>query len=342
MNRRNFITLSALAPAAAGAAATSAGKKRLGASTSTCGIRKGAGKFDGPLGELEYYRELGASGGQIGVGDWTKVGVAKQIRDKAEEWEMYLEGQIGLPKNESDVDRFDAQVAAAKEAGVDILRAVMLSGRRYENFETLEAWNTHRENAWNRLTLAEPVVAKHGVKLAIENHKDWRVEEQIALLKKLSSEHVGVNLDTGNNVSLLEDPMEVVEALAPFSITTHLKDMGVELAEDGFLLAEVPLGQGFLDIPRVIEICNRARPDIRFNLEMITRDPLRIPCLTEHYWTTFGEMRAHELAKALRMVQENRSAKPLQRISGQQLLDQVRIEEANNLACFAWARANGL
>ena len=108
MNRRKFIALSALAPAAAGAAATG---KRLGASTSTCGIRHRAGKFEGPLAELEYYRKLGAAGGQIGVADWTKVGVAKQIRAKAEEWGMYLEGQIGLPKDEADVGRFDAQVA---------------------------------------------------------------------------------------------------------------------------------------------------------------------------------------------------------------------------------------
>ena len=43
----------------------------------------------------------------------------------------------------------------------------------------------------------------------------------------LGSEHVGVCLDTGNNVALLEDPMEVVETLAPLAFTTHIKDMAV-------------------------------------------------------------------------------------------------------------------
>lgn len=255
---------------------------------------------------------------------------------------MYLEGQIRLPKDESDVERFDAHVAAAKEAGVTILRTVMLGGRRYENFLTLESWNTFRESSWKSLTLAEPVVANHGVKLAVENHKDWRVDEHIAILEKLSSEFVGVNLDTGNNVSLLEDPMKVVEALAPFSITTHLKDMAVEEMQDGFLLAEVPLGEGFLDIPRVIEICRAARPDIKLNLEMITRDPLRIPCLTEQYWTTFGEMRAHELAEALRMVRAHQVDQPLPRISGKSMDRQIEVEEENNRKCFAWAAENGV
>ena len=342
MNRRNFLTTSAAAaiiPVAAGAAPA---KKRLGASTSTCSIRHRNGGFGGSVAELEYYHGLGAIGAQIGVRSWADGEVAKLVRAKAEEFEMYLEGQISLPKDDKDVERFDAHVAAAKEAGVGILRSVMLSGRRYETFKTLESWTAFQERSWNSLTLAEPVVAKHGVKLAIENHKDWRVDEQIAILKHLSSEHVGVNLDTGNNVSLLEDPMQVVEALAPYSFTTHLKDMAVEESQDGFLLAEVPLGEGFLDIPKVIEICNRARPDIQFNLEMITRDPLRIACLTEQYWTTFGKMRAHELAEALRMVRANQVDQPLPRVSGKTTEEQIAIEEDNNRKCFAWAAKNGL
>jgi sugar phosphate isomerase/epimerase len=344
MDRRDFLTTSASAAlvSAADGAKTPAREIGLGASTSTAGIRHRNGKFGSSVIELEYYKSLGASGAQIGVRSWADGEVAKQVRAKAEELEMYLEGQIGLPKDEGDLDRFDAQVAAAKESGVEILRTVMLSGRRYETFETLESWNAFRERSWKSLTLAEPVAAKHGVKLALENHKDWQVDEQITILKKLSSEHVGINLDTGNNISLLENPMEVVEALAPFSITTHLKDMAVEETQDGFLLAEVPLGEGFLDIPEVIEICLAARPEIRFNLEMITRDPLRIPCLTEQYWTTFGERRAHELAAALRMVRANQVDQPLPRISGKSKEEQIAIEEENNKRCFAWAAERGL
>ena len=62
--------------------------------------------------------------------------------------------------------------------------------------------------------------------------------------------------------------------------------MAVAEYDEGFLLAEVPLGEGFLDLPKMIALLREARPDIRFNLEMITRDPLRIPCLTDQYWAT--------------------------------------------------------
>lgn len=339
MNRRDFITTSAVAaaaiPAAAGAAP--AKQRRLGASTSTCSIRNRVKRFESSVAELEYYHGLGAIGAQIGVRSWADGGVAKQVRAKAEELEMYLEGQVRLPKDENDVERFEAHVAAAKEAGVEILRTVMLGGRRYETFKTLESWNEFRARSWKSLTLAEPVVAKHGVKLAVENHKDWRIDEHVGVLGKISSEFVGVNLDTGNNISLLEDPMIVVEALAPFSFTTHLKDMAVEESQDGFLLAEVPFGEGFLDISRIMDVCLKANPNIKFNLEMITRDPLRIPCLTEQYWTTFGDLRGQELASALRMIRANQVDQPLPRVSGKTPEEQLKIEEENNRKCFEWA-----
>src|SRR5207253_5553332 len=119
-----------------------------------------------------------------------------------------------------------------------------------------------------------------------ENHKDWRAPELLDILKRLSSQWVGVCVDTGNNIALLEEPTAVVEALAPHAISSHLKDMAVQEYEEGFLLSEVPLGEGFLDLKRMVAVLQKANPTIQFNLEMITRDPLKIPCLTSKYWAT--------------------------------------------------------
>ena len=67
--------------------------------------------------------------------------------------------------------------------------------------------------------------------------------------------------------------------------------MGVEEYRDGFLLSEVPLGAGVLDLaPRRQGSLRTARPEIRLNLEMITRDPLKVPCLSDGYWTTFPDL----------------------------------------------------
>ncbi len=137
------------------------------------------------------------------------------------------------------------------------------------------------------LQLAEPVLRKHKVKLAVENHKDWRAHELVNAMKQLNSEWVGVTLDFGNSISLIEDPMEVIETLVPFVFSTHVKDMGVEEYADGFLLSEVPLGKGFLDLAKIVALCKQHNPAVTFNLEMITRDPLEIPCLKNEYWKVF-------------------------------------------------------
>src|SRR6185295_10435848 len=151
--------------------------------------------------------------------------------------------------------------------------------------------------------------------------------ELVEVLRTLSSEWVGACVDTGNSLALLEDPYAVVEALAPFAVTTHLKDMAVQEYADGFLLSEVPIGDGFLDLPRMIATLRKANPRVALNLEMITRDPLQIPCLTPAYWGTFGEMKGAQLAEALASVKQNSSRKPLPRTTGLSPAQQLELED---------------
>jgi len=101
----------------------------------------------------------------------------------------------------------------------------------------------------------------------------------------------------------------VVEAYAPHAFTSHLKDMGVQEYQDGFPAVGGPLGDGFLDLPKMIATLRRAQPQIHFNLEMITRDPLKVTCLTEKYWATMGDTPAGRLAETLAMVRANAAKK---------------------------------
>ncbi len=273
-------------------AAAEAPKTRVGIGMHSFGLhwsmaRRSAEQapFSDALGFLDFCHGLGAAGIQVSMG--ADADRATTLRERAEKYGMYLEGQTSLPRNDADVDRFEADLRAVKATGATVIRTAMLSGRRYETFDSLEKFKEFADRSWRSLVLAEPVVRKQGLKLAVENHKDWLVPELVAMLKRIESEHVGVCIDTGNSIALLEEPMAVVEAYAPYAVSTHLKDMGVREYEDGFLLSEVPLGTGYLDLKKIIETCRRGNPKVEFNLEMITRDPLRIPCRTEKYWTTF-------------------------------------------------------
>ena len=263
--------------------------------------RPPADRFADPLRFLEYGRSLGARGVQVGIGARDDA-YADALRTRAEAASMSLEGIVSLARDEADLGRFEAEIRTARRAGATVVRTVMLSGRRYEAFDSAASFRRFADRAFHSLSLAAPVVARHDVRLAVENHKDWRSDELIAILGRVGSDHVGVCLDTGNSMALLEDPMETVEALAPFAFTTHFKDMGVEEYARGFLLAEVPLGTGVLDLPRVVRALRAARPEVRFNLEMITRDPLEVPCLGDRYWATFPDLPARHLARGLAFV----------------------------------------
>lgn len=286
---------------------------------------------------MRHCHSIGAGGIQTTVGGWAED-FAKQVRDEREKLGMYLEGSIGLPKDSADLSRFEKEVRLAKEAGATVLRTVCLSGRRYENFKTETEWATFKENSLKSIQLAEPIVRKHQVRLAVENHKDWRASELAQLIQNLSSEWVGVTLDFGNNVSLLEEPMEVIRTLAPFAFSTHVKDMGIKAYEKGFLLSEVELGKGIVDLKTAVELCKKHNPQVTFSLEMITRDPLEIPCLEDSYWVTFEDEKAKDLAKILRMVRDQSFSGDLPSVKNLDPEQRFAFEEENVVKCLSYSR----
>ncbi|MEQ8790707.1 MAG: sugar phosphate isomerase/epimerase family protein [Pirellulaceae bacterium] len=351
MDRRDVLRLAAAAPAALAAAAMTQHARgaedvvtttQLGVGSASYGalLRRKAtgGNLDlrDPAAFLEYCRVRGAGGIQIGLGAGD-ARRAEHLRERAEQVGMFVEGSIRLPADADDVKRFDEEVRFAKACGATVLRTVMLSGRRYETFSTAEEFRRFRDASRIRLRLAAPVVARHEVRLAVENHKDFRAEGLAELMRQFDSPHVGVCVDTGNNLALLDDPYEAVEILAPWAASAHLKDMAVEEYEQGFLLSEVPLGRGMLDLSRMLVALRRANPKLQFSLEMITRDPLEIPCLTDRYWATFEELPARQLARMLTLVRANKPKDPLPRVADLSPDERIEAEDSNVRRSLAYA-----
>jgi sugar phosphate isomerase/epimerase len=246
-----------------------------------------------------------------------------------------------LAENRSET--FEKDVIAYKEAGASSFHAAF-TDRRYEDFDRPGPFKDMFEAIKTTVERAKPILRKHRMKLGIENHKGYRSEEQAAWLKKLGSEWVGVCLDFGNNISLCEDPLETARALAPYTVSAHVKDMAVEMYEDGFLLSEVPLGEGIVDLKKIVDMCRRADPGIIFNLEIITRDPLKIPVFTEKYWATFDDdyspLPGKDLAGTLNLVRNNPPPPPLARTSDMSPEEQVKFEDTNLRKSVEYARKN--
>ena len=146
---------------------------------------------------------------------------------------MWLEGDCFSPlRDDGDLARFEAEIRMARRAGASIVRTVMLSGRRYETFASLSAFRQFGERALHSLNLAAPVVVRHGVRLAVENHKDWRADELLAILKRPEPSGPRGGLPrhgaTAWAVLLEDDPIEVVgRRWPPSHSTTHFKDIRV-------------------------------------------------------------------------------------------------------------------
>lgn len=334
-DRRQFLTAAAALFAGAGRA-DEPKRSPLGVVIHSYPLRSRDKGFTDPLNFLHFCRDRGAAGIQLPLGS-VSAERAREVRAAAEKFDMYVEGSVRPPKDKADVERFDREIATSRACGATVVRTVMLGGRRYETFRTADEFATFVGQALTSLRLAEPVVARQRVALAVENHKDFRTDELIDLIKAISSEYVGVTVDTGNSIALLERPAETAAALAPWARSCHLKDMGVEAAADGFLLAEVPLGTGFLDLAGIVATLRKARPGLRLSLEMITRDPLRIPCLTDDYWATLGRVPGRDLARVLALVRKHANG-ALLRIDKLSPADRRAVEDRNVRESLAFGR----
>jgi sugar phosphate isomerase/epimerase len=170
------------------------------------------------LAELETLREqaddlglqLLASGdflGRAGAGDGPEVGIA----------------------------RVDAWLERAVTLGSPVLRVV--SGfYRAELFGRPQAIEAERDYVAEVLRRTAPEARAAGVTLLLENHSDFTAEEYGSIVRDVGEESVGVFLDLINPVAALDDPLPVVEALAPLARAGHVKDYVFESiqTDDGY------------------------------------------------------------------------------------------------------------
>jgi sugar phosphate isomerase/epimerase len=322
-------------------AAEAQGAPRMGGTPSAFALRSRAARENGSSFDLiEHCHGLGLGGVQANPPS-TDPNAVKSFRERLENYGMHLICDPRLPRQADELGAFETEVRAFKEAGALAFHAAM-TGRRYEDFDSLDLFKRMFEQCQKSVALAEPVLRKHRVRLGIENHKGWRSAEQAAWLKRLGSEWVGVCLDFGNNVALCEEPMDTVRILAPFVFFAHIKDVAVEEYPDGFLLSEVPFGDGLLDLRRMVQILRKTDPRMIFNLEMITRDPLQVPLFTDKYWATFDDayspLPGQDVAKVVAMVKKNQPRAPLPRIAGLNSAEQVKAEDTYNQRCIDYAR----
>jgi sugar phosphate isomerase/epimerase len=149
-------------------------------------------------------------------------------------------------------------------------------------------WQAHLRRCAERLRQLVPMLERFGVPLALENHQDATAEELVWLCEQSGTEFVGVCLDTGNPLAVLQDPVEFARSVAPFVRDVHLKDYRLLPAPQGVYLQRCPLGKGVVDFEAVLRaLTNQAPKDLPVHIELGALQKRHIRWRDPSWWETF-------------------------------------------------------
>lgn len=165
----------------------------------------------------------------------------------------------------------------------------------------------HMETTVRLLKAVRSRTVDAGVKIVIEVHKDLLAWELRQVVEAAGKEFVGVYMDTGNPVFVLEHPLSTLETLAPYVCTLHLRDSVVYEHPRGVAVQWVPMGEGIIDFPALLARAQVLCPQVNVFIKPITgRPPQVLPYLEAGFWKSYPEMRAGDLATFLALARSGR------------------------------------
>ncbi len=148
--------------------------------------------------------------------------------------------------------------------------------------------------------------------MAVENHKDLQAARHNSnSSRSLMVPFIGICIDMGNSIrppGNANGDSGVVSSTCfhdPFQRAWASKSR----ASMASCCPRCRSGLVFSTWRATAATVRHARPEIRLNLEMITRDPLKIPCLTPRYWATLDHIPGRPLGGHARTGSEARRAR---------------------------------
>jgi sugar phosphate isomerase/epimerase len=181
-----------------------------------------------------------------------------ELRARAKEWNIEIEiGTVGVQPGQ--LMRY---LDLAKFLEAKLVRSLVGDVASRANLSQASAW----------LKEALPAFEAAGVCLALENYEGSPSPQLAALVRGLASPCLGICLDTVNSLGALETPAMVVEALAPYVRSLHIKDFDIARVESrmGYVVTGRPAGEGMLNIDWLLTEMRRAGSEPNLILELWT------------------------------------------------------------------------
>jgi len=193
-------------------------------------------------------------------------------------------------------DRVLQGLRVAKAVGAKAMRCYMGAAADRLGPDPIEK---HMENTIGVFKSVRSEALDLGVKIALENHSgDMQAREVRTIIEESGKDYVASCLDTGNPIWCVEDPFVTLEILAPYVVTTHVRDSAVFETSRGAAGQWVALGDGCIDLPRFVDQFRKLCPQSSMQLEIITgRPPTPLPYLEADFWKAFPKMPGAEFAR---------------------------------------------
>jgi sugar phosphate isomerase/epimerase len=238
-------------------------------------------------------------------------GYLSEVKARADEMGLVLEAGMGsiCPTSASYHERDGMDAVAQVEQMLHVAQVL--------DSPVLRCFMGTNADRWGKVSLSEHMDATVatcqavrelaldlGIKLAIENHAgDLQGRELKALIEQAGPDFVGACIDSGNPVWVAEDPLVTLEHLAPYVVTSHVRDSAVWSHPQGAAVQWVAMGEGNVAIETWTARFKALCPDTPYTLEIITGRPAWVLHYMEpDYWEAFPDARASELVRFERLV----------------------------------------
>ena len=146
-----------------------------------------------------------------------------------------------------------------------------------------------------------------GVKIALENHAgDMQAWELANLVEEAGKDYVGVTMDSGNATWTLEDPLQNLEILGPYALSTGIRDSAVWESGDGAMVEWTAMGDGDVDFVTYFRRFSQLCPHTPVQLEIISGLLRPYPYLSPDFWEPYPRARAYEFARFVALAKKGK------------------------------------
>lgn len=201
------------------------------------------------------------------------------------------------PSQGTAVEQLERMIRAAQVVGSPIVRAFL--GTSFDRLGPTPM-EEHIENTVKTLRAVRSRVLDAGLKIAMENHSgDMQARELKTLIEEAGKDFVGACIDSGNPLWAIEDPHLTLETLAPYCLTSHVRDSAVWRVKEGAGVAWVRTGEGNVGIADWIRRFTELCPGRALSMEVIVTGVRVFPFLDPKFWDGYRKTPAWEFSRFL-------------------------------------------